>query len=40
MDLDRAAKGFAVAWVIGALVSLGLVGVMIWAIIRLISKFA
>lgn len=40
MDINRAAKGFAVFWVISALLSLGVVGVLIWAIVRLVSKFA
>lgn len=39
MDFDRFSKGFFVAWLIGALVSIGFVGVVIWAIIRIVTKY-
>lgn len=39
MDFDQYTKGFFIVWVIAALTGLGLTGVIIWAIVRLVSKF-
>lgn len=39
MDHDSFFKGFLVVWVVGIVLSLGVVGVVLWAIIRLVSKY-
>ncbi len=40
MNLDRGFKFFWVMWCVCALVGLGLVGVAVWAVIRLVTHFA
>ncbi len=39
MDFDRFTTAFLVAWVVGALASLGIAGVIVWAIVRLVNKY-
>ena len=39
MDNRKFTTAFIIVWCIGAMVSLGLAGAMIWAIIKLVSHF-
>ncbi len=39
MDENKIVGGFLIAWVIGALVSLGIAAVVIWAIVRMVAKY-
>ena len=38
-NMETFQKFFWIVWVIGAVLGLGIIGVMIWAVIRLVLKY-
>lgn len=39
-NFNRMAKAVIIGWIVAALVGLGILGVIVWAIIKLVTHFA